>query len=814
MRREEHQRCIAAKAQRLAQAQQNHVQQKKRKKKKKKSPQVTQPPTKKPAQSPQPTQPPAKKVKIEEVDESAKIEEVEEGEVSPSEAARIRALWDLSSSDSAMERGQFSEGARSPSPPPPPSCPPPLPSSPPPLPASEPESIGPAAALIGGEPGNESQRQLVGEHKQRGQPPLPASQPDSSTAVAISTAPAAQNDDQHEAAGGHKQTDLPLLSESEPAPSAAAAVPTAINDQHAPHVEHRLPCPTLAHLRGVLAAVEQFSQPAVRPAQETQVDEPNRGPSVAQRAKDLARHTGDSSDVESIITPPASPRVLGAALKQAFELPTTSTKVSADAVKDEPKDEKLPGSGQTILAPRATSSKKTEPQPVSDDDDDDRPLAAALQASGRLAGLTSKAPQSLNDADSDPDDDTPLQDLLQRRSAEPTVISTDRGSTWPCTPFQPKLKKAFAGANGMSIKYFVPIASAGLEGRGRTARSRATMFDSALAVSETGRIVTYSEEPTHRFPGENVPDDLPSKFMHLQERPVDQQNKEAKVAGSIDRVEDVSRLTSKVCAIASSTTKPLGLGNHDSYPGQVTLVTVDCGIHRVYHLAERPHSYGVSSISRFPRTNPDDAGSLDFATGGIDGVVQHWNWSKSHSSTARLHTLHAGRPVIALEHVSRTNLLASASLGTVVGFDLGALTLGWSWSTSDRIVHLARTPDPRLMLGILARRDYDQFRMFDVTGGNGPVSRPVISFGWLNGAEGRLPLGRGSFHPTRRAVYAHGAEDGHVRVWDMRNARDPLVDVRLGDEPIVEAVWATEGLEDLLYVATTRGVRSVSLLAP
>ena len=163
-------------------------------------------------------------------------------------------------------------------------------------------------------------------------------------------------------------------------------------------------------------------------------------------------------------------------------------------------------------------------------------------------------------------------------------------------------------------------------------------------------------------------------------------------------------------------------------------------------------------------------------------------------------------------------MLASASIGTVVGFDLAALTLGFSWNTSDHIVHLQRTPDPKLMLALLARRDYDQFRIFDITGGNGPISRPVISFGWLNNAAGNMPLGRGSFHPSRRAIFAHGAEDGYVRVWDMRNPRDPLIQQRLGDEPIVQAIWASpkeyDDNHDTLYVATTKGVRSISLLAP
>lgn len=53
----------------------------------------------------------------------------------------------------------------------------------------------------------------------------------------------------------------------------------------------------------------------------------------------------------------------------------------------------------------------------------------------------------------------------------------------------------------------------------------------------------------------------------------------------------------------------------------------------------------------------------------------------------------------------------------------------------------------------------------------------------------------------------------------MRNARDPLIDERLIDGPIVETIWGSEvkGEEDeegLLYVATSKGVASLSLLAP
>ncbi len=447
------------------------------------------------------------------------------------------------------------------------------------------------------------------------------------------------------------------------------------------------------------------------------------------------------------------------------------------------------------------------------DSDDDQPLAMTSRAPGHAPAAT-----QASGTDSDPDEDVPLQDLLRRQSpsattalAAPSSAGAAKGSA--SNAFQSAVwgldqARAFSSTRGLSIKHFVPLASTAL-GAPTGVRNRASAFDSGLGVTDHGRIATFSEAPSYG-------DDAPSRVMELQTRDADAKLKVDK-AWPIDRVEDVWRLTSKVCGIASSTRKLLGMGRYDEYPCQVSLVTMDetGRAHRTYHLDERPHAHGAAAISHFPRTNPNDASSIDFATGGIDGIVNHWHWRARSTSadTQRLHTLHDAKPVVALEHLSsRAHTLASASIGTVIGFDLGALTLGFSWNTSDCIVHLQRTPDAKLMLGVLARRDYDQFRMFDITGANGPISRPVISFGWLNDAEGKLPLGRGAFHPSRRAIFAHGAEDGHVRVWDLRNARDPLVDVRVSDEPIVQAFWANSDQQDadVLYAATPRGVRTIA----
>ncbi|KAJ1023781.1 hypothetical protein NDA18_004763 [Ustilago nuda] len=578
--------------------------------------------------------------------------------------------------------------------------------------------------------------------------------------------------------------------------------------------------PKLAQLIDILSIFERTLEPThVSSRQHSHEDMLEE----ARQAEELARYLEQLSDAEPIPSAAARPLTVPAPVAQALTESRSTAEANTFSIKAEKLeevDELLDEGVSDIAVPETLQCPPTIEEGTDDDDEDDRPLAEALS-------LTSLA-RHPSSTDSDPEENIPLRDLLYRQSsATPSVRSTrgrnEDNSTWPSMSFEPKVLslkqfRAFSGAPGMSIKYFVPVASAAMDAQA-SVRSRANVFDAAIGVSEHGRIAMYAEEQATS--SEELDPGLPRKLMQFQARDSEGKGKGEKSFSPIDRVEDVSRLTSKVCGIASSTKKLLGLGNHNAYPSQVSLVTVDdagraC---RTYHLDERPHTQGAASISHFPRTDPDKASSIDFATGGMDGIVNHWRWKArpTRAETQRLHTLHDGKPVVALEHLSsRSNILASASIGTVIGYDLGALTLGFSWNTSDRIVHLQRTPDPKLMLGILARRDYDQFRMFDITGRNGPISRPVISFGWLNDAEGKLPLGRGTFHPTRRAIFAHGAEDGHVRVWDMRNARDPLIDERLGDEPIVQAVWtsSTSGDdEDNMYVATTKGVRSISLLA-
>ncbi|KAJ9475634.1 hypothetical protein PHBOTO_005706 [Pseudozyma hubeiensis] len=568
--------------------------------------------------------------------------------------------------------------------------------------------------------------------------------------------------------------------------------------------------PNLTQLRSILSMVNKSPEAEEKSESHPLYESSSRAAHQAEEARQaeqLAQYLDQLKDDESSVSAKADPPFQAASER------------ASDTLTDAISRSKPPAR----LGPPFKESKTVE----SSDDEDDLPLAERKQAgpcTSTLSGLTSRT-KHLDSDDSDPDEDVPLQDLLRHRSSEAIASassSIEAASKWSAT-FSPKVAKIFHGARGLSMKFLVPVASSALEGQDRArARSRAAAFDAAIGVSEQGRIVTFSEQPINRSPGSEA--DLPSHMMRYQAQ--DREKVKAdRCSLPIDRVEDVSRLTSKVCGVASSTDKPLGLGNHDDYPCQVSLVTVDDTVrtHHTYHLDERPHAWGVASISHFPRTDPKDASSIDFATGGIDGIVNHWHW-KSRSTKAetfRLHTLHDSKPIVALQHLSsRSNILASASIGTVIGYDLAALTLGFSWNTSDHIVHLERTPDPRLMLGVLARRDYDQFRMFDITGQNGPISRPVISFGWLNDSQGTLPLGSGSFHPTRRAIFAHGGEDGRVRVWDIRNARDPLIDERLADGPIVETVWAGSGKQggeedaDRLYVATPKGVGSVSIFAP
>lgn len=579
------------------------------------------------------------------------------------------------------------------------------------------------------------------------------------------------------------------------------------------------PSPKLSRLRGVSSTINRSPQPSLVPGKTGALDAVME---EARQAEALARYLEQLSDDEGVST--SGPAHGTVALQEAIDFSTTTFSDRPTSIKSE--DSRDNGFEPAKIS--SSTARHGDDDDNDDYDDDDRPLAAITSGLGQ--GNSKAATRNRQPSiDSDPDEDVPLRDLLNRQpsagpSAQSSFGSGENSSKGPSEQIKSTITglaqfTGFSNTHGFSIKYFVPLASATLANQ-TSVRRRATMFDAAIGVSEHGGIATFLERRIAK--SDRALSGLPSKVIELRSWDSDAKVKKDKAASPIDRVEDVSRLTSKVCGIASSTRKLLGVGSYDDYPRQVSLVSVDdAGRHRTYHLDERPHAQGAASISHFPRTDPNDASSIDFATGGIDGIVNHWHWKarSSKAETFRLHTLHDAKPVVALEHLSsRSNVLASASIGTVVGFDLAALTLGFSWNTSDHIVHLQRTPDPKLMLGVLARRDYDQFRMFDITGRNGPISRPVISFGWLNDSEGSLPLGRGTFHPTRRAIFAHGAEDGHVRIWDLRNARDPLIDEKIGDAPIVQTIWASaqgdDDDDDIMYVATSKGVRSISLLAP
>ncbi|KAN0064186.1 hypothetical protein ACQY0O_003353 [Thecaphora frezii] len=368
----------------------------------------------------------------------------------------------------------------------------------------------------------------------------------------------------------------------------------------------------------------------------------------------------------------------------------------------------------------------------------------------------------------------------------------------------------------LTVDFLAPLASKTfVPNDGNNPRMRKAAFDTTVAVSQAGSLASLGYDIAPRIeadsPAGGVPVRLGPRFKSVVEN----------AASFIERVEDVRRLTSKVCGIASSTSRVLGIGPQPQ-PHQVSLVTADNGGRRtrVYHLDARPHPQGALAISPFPSTAREDATSIDFATGGGDGVVNHWRWStRSGCDVERLHTIHGNAAVTAMEHLSiRQNLLVSASHGMVVGFDISQLNLAFSWPTSERVVHLQRTPNPDLVLSTCARRDYDQFRLYDVSGRSGPVSRSVISFGWLNNVEGKRTMGRGCFHPVRKSIFAHGSEDGFVRVWDLRKARDPLVVHKAGDEPIGDVLWkgdgdqaAAGGTEDTVLVATAKGVRVVDL---
>ncbi|PWN53685.1 hypothetical protein IE53DRAFT_408490 [Violaceomyces palustris] len=223
---------------------------------------------------------------------------------------------------------------------------------------------------------------------------------------------------------------------------------------------------------------------------------------------------------------------------------------------------------------------------------------------------------------------------------------------------------------------------------------------------------------------------------------------------------------------------------------------------------------------------------------GRDGKVFHWKWSScGGTQITEVHSIHSNARINSIESLKKHKILMSTSAGLVVGYDLSNMCLAFSWPTSERIVHLQKTPNPDLVLSTCVRRDYDQFRIFDISGKSGPVSRSVINFGWLNNSysssESSLSaltepvvsfFGRGCFNPRRKYLFAHGSEDGKVRVWDLRMARDCILNVKVGDEPCGDVIWNIDqdtlgGKEegekesqvgkDRLYVSSRYGIRAV-----
>ena len=386
----------------------------------------------------------------------------------------------------------------------------------------------------------------------------------------------------------------------------------------------------------------------------------------------------------------------------------------------------------------------------------------------------------------------PAMPAAPGRQATPAGLSRTSVKLKRASPLVPVPRLSHA-----QIGFLAPVYSKSYKPEGSENMKEAA-FDTALAVSMTGRVACMGTVD-EGVPGLRTGSQI--EFRSLTDDATPSQ---------IEKVQGVARLTTRVVAIASSTVKEFGSGF------QASLVTVGEGMrtHRICHLEARPHKFGARCISPFIRTSEEDPYSVDFATGGADGVVYRWvgNSVGGEARSAPLYSLHSGNAVGALAFLNKRKLMMSASAGRVVGYDPGSLSMACSWPTSNSIVHLQRTPNPDLVLATADRQDYEQFKMYDITGKSGAFSRPVLTFGWLHNKRYRVPMGKGCFHPVRQSIFAHGAEDGHIRVWDLRYPKDPLLVAEVGDEPIVDVLWRASpepGMQEMLYTATRRGARMV-----
>lgn len=364
-------------------------------------------------------------------------------------------------------------------------------------------------------------------------------------------------------------------------------------------------------------------------------------------------------------------------------------------------------------------------------------------------------------------------------------VDTSRKSADIAKPYVPAKVRAGKTVGsvtpfGMRPRLFAPLSAASSASRSASANT-ANDWDALVAVSPHGKVSTITRS---------------LEYGSIS-------------AAALHSVEDVKRITTKVVAIASSTKSVLGL---DAQPPQISLVRANSlgGLskqHTVQHLDPRPHLNGVSCLSNFPRTRNE---GIDFATGGSDRIINHWRCSSEGTVVTRLHAAHT-KGVVALEHLSRHNLLVSGAEGKVFAYDLVKNALPISWSTSDKVVHIQRVPNPDLFCVSYARIDYDQFKLYDIR--ERQVSRSVINFGWLAGNDhlGR-GRGRGIFHPTRKSVFAFGCDDGCVRFWDLRVASKVLHSesiLKMGSQPVESIIWDQDG--STLFSLNPHGISKTAI---
>lgn len=295
-------------------------------------------------------------------------------------------------------------------------------------------------------------------------------------------------------------------------------------------------------------------------------------------------------------------------------------------------------------------------------------------------------------------------------------------------------------------------------------------------------------------------------------------------------IEDVRRISSHCVAVAATSSQQIGQGS-----AQVSLVFArreshddadedgDSDFHdddddddvplaqartKIWRPAQihsvplepRPHLAGATAVCPFL---PVQDKTLSFATGGADGVVCAWRYSRGEVTSNRLHALLHRDPITSIETLPKVDLIVSGSRchsgrGTdVVAFDGRESQIVCSWRSSDVLANLSKTSHPRVIDMSLLRADYDQHKLFDLRqdvrtgiGGGSTASRqltkPIMSFGWQS-ITAPSHLGRPAF---QKSYAIQGCPDGRLRLWDLRQPSEVLQEIKVGngDEPLGDVV--------------------------